>query len=118
MQSVMPHERGTDERQDGQAQHSEPDTSEGLHEGIDDARAPAVGQVLQLVEVVSDAGDAVGGVGQVAKAVPETGLEEVLVDGGADGDAYGGATAAGEVCQVEDLSAPGHGGKGKLGDFR
>lgn len=95
---VLLQERYADEGKNRQPQHGEPDPPEGLHEGRDDPVVPPVGEVPELVEVVADAANLLGRVGLVAEALPEPGLEDVLVNGRSDRDADCAAKTPSKIC--------------------
>lgn len=112
MELVLLHQRHADDGQHAQPDEGEPDAAEGLVKGGGDAVVPALGETMQLVYVVSDALDLVGGAGEVPEARPELVLEDVLVDGGAHGDADGAADGA------EGVGGRGDGGLVRVVDGR
>lgn len=89
MQRVMSHERDNKEGQHGKRQERQPNTPKGVHKRGNDSVVPTLGEMLQLVEIVPDALNLLGGVGLVSEPIPEAVEEDVLVHGGPDSDANG-----------------------------
>lgn len=118
VQLVLLHQGDADQAQDGQPQHGEPHAPEGLHERRDHAVVPALGEVLELVEVVPDPVDLVRGAGQVAEAAPELLLEHVLVDSRRDRDADGPADRPERVRGRRDRGLVGVVHRGEAGQER
>ena len=58
---------------------------------------PALREVFQFIEIITDAADLFSCAGEVSKPVPELGLENVLVHSGADCNTNGATKAS---CQI------------------
>lgn len=97
MQSVLPHHGNTDECQDGHAQQRQPHAPESLHKGSHNPVIPPLGKVLELVEVIPNSVDLIRGTGLVAEPLPQTGLEDVLVDCGANRHPHSTTEASSEI---------------------
>lgn len=100
MQLVLAHERYANQRSDAKSQHRISDAVERLNKGLQHAGIPPFRQVLQLIEIIADPANLPSRVGIVAEALPETGLEDVLVDGGADRDTKSRSKTSAEVCDM------------------
>lgn len=94
---MLPHHRNADERQNGHAQQRQPHAPESLHEGGHNPIIPPLGKVLELFKVIPDSADLVRGTGLIAEPLPQTGLEDVLVDCGANGHPHSATKASSEI---------------------
>lgn len=78
---MLLHERNTNQCQDSKRQQCEPDTPEGLHERAYNSIIPSIGEMTDFIEIVSDATDLICGTGLIAKPLPKSGFENVLIHG-------------------------------------
>lgn len=104
---MLSHHRNTDERQDGHAQQSQPHAPESFHEGGHNPIIPPLGKMLELVEVIPDSVDLIRGTGLVAEPLPQTGLEDVLVDCGANRHPHSATEASSEIWNMVSESCVG-----------
>jgi hypothetical protein len=78
---MLLHKRNANQRQDSKRQQCEPNTPEGLHERAYNSIIPSIGEMTDFIEIVSDATDLICGAGLIAKPLPKSGFENVLIHG-------------------------------------
>lgn len=91
---MLPHQGHAEECGDGQAERHQPHTPKRFHERLDHALVPAVGQPLELPQVIANTCNHLGRARHIAEPLPQPRLENVLVHGRGDRDAQGGAHRA------------------------
>ena len=91
------HERYTDQTQDGKGQQCQPNASESFHEGADNTIIPSLGEMLDLIEIVSNTVNFICGTRLVAESIPKLRFEDILVHSRPKGNSNSTTETAREV---------------------